>query len=144
MRRFLPAILFAICIVAPSLRADSIFTYTATEQLTKQAPAEEDYLWTFTGPQDFTLSQTLLPAGAFRLASNQTFGDWLYLAGDSLNFSPSNPPAVSIVPLTFATYGSFGEIQPRCSPNRSTDVNKWSFTFDTSLPFGYDQYVAGR
>jgi hypothetical protein len=66
MTRFLAAIVFTICVAAPSVRADSI-TYTATKQFTKETPTEENILWSFTGPPDFTLFDTPVPAPAYRL-----------------------------------------------------------------------------
>src|ERR1700730_85526 len=102
MRRLLPILLLSMTVVSPAIRADSIITYTATEQFTKQTSTEENILWSFTGPQTFTLFDTLTPASADRLDPFQKPGEWFFLA--STIEQGASP--VGIAGLTFGTYGS--------------------------------------
>jgi hypothetical protein len=144
MARFLAAILFTICVAAPSVRADSI-TYSVTEQFTKQTPTEEDVLWSFTGPQNFALLDTLVPAQPYRLSPGEKPGDWFYLGLTQQIFISGGQSPVSFPGLTFGTWGTFGHIEKRCWPNcpmQDTD-GQVALTFDTSLPSGYDQYIGG-
>jgi hypothetical protein len=115
MTRFLAAIVFTICVAAPSVRADSI-TYTDTEQFTKQTPTEENILWSFTGPQDFTLFDTLVPAHTGLIRSKSRASGYT-----SWRFTPGNQSPVSIAGLTFGTWGTFGHIEKRCWPNCPRD-----------------------
>jgi PEP-CTERM motif len=136
MRRFLPALFFTICIV-PTARADSI-TYTATEQLTKATPTEEDFSWKFTGPQSFDVLNVLATAPDSVLAPFQKSGDWLQIQSSSDNFISGGIPAIAGREATFATYGTFGHLIERCWPSCPTnETNKFSFTFTNFPTIGF-------
>jgi hypothetical protein len=83
------------------------------------------------------LFDTLVPAPAYRLDPLQKPGEWLYLLGESERFTPGNQLPVSIVGLTFGTWGTFGHIEKRCWPNcPMDDAFKYSLTFNTANPPG--------
>lgn len=59
MRKVLAALLFAICVVAPNLNADT-FNYVATETTFNVTPTSYSDLWLFSGPQVFTMTNTFV------------------------------------------------------------------------------------
>ena len=62
MKRLLPALLFAICVVAPNLNADTIYNYVVTETTFNVTLTSYSDMWLFSGPQTFTMTNTFAVA----------------------------------------------------------------------------------
>jgi hypothetical protein len=139
MKLIVPALLFTIFLVAPTLRADSFTTtYVATDTLTSATATSESWAWTFTGPQatfgyvaNFAPS-SFLPFWGFTGDSGLSFISGTLPEGEILNFFHDTGSRGA--PMNDCFLGQTFGIIP-CDPGR---VNVWFAPIVTTTAFAQD------